>query len=55
MKMTIPTPVIIAAVVVLVLIVGALFLKGVGGGETTAPKPDPARFLPKGVSPVKTP
>lgn len=54
MKVQIPTPAIIGVVVVLVLLVGVLFLKG-AGGEKEAPKPDPARFLPKGVSPMKNP
>jgi len=54
MKINIPTPVIVAAVAVVVIVVGVLFLKG-AGGETAAPKPDPARFLPQGVSPAKTP
>jgi hypothetical protein len=54
MKINVPTPAIVAVAAVLVLFIGVLFLKG-AGGETAAPKPDPARFLPKGVSPMKTP
>ncbi|AIE87937.1 hypothetical protein [Fimbriimonas ginsengisoli] len=54
MKLNVPTPAIVAIVVVVVLVIGALFMKG-AGGEAAAPKPDASRFLPKGVSPMKTP
>jgi hypothetical protein len=54
MKINVPTPAIVAVAAVVVIFIGVLFFKG-ASGETAAPKPDPAKFLPKGVSPVKAP
>ncbi|RYG33165.1 hypothetical protein EON81_18865 [bacterium] len=44
MKANIPTPVIVGVITVAVILVGVFLLKG-ASGESTAPKPDPARFL----------
>lgn len=54
MKGNVP-PAAIAAIVVLVLIlIGAFYMKG-AAGESTAPKPDPSRFLAPGKVSPKTP
>ncbi|MGV3616800.1 MAG: hypothetical protein ACO1SV_15850 [Fimbriimonas sp.] len=52
MKNNIPTPAVIAIIAVLVLFGGFFFIRGATAG-VEAPKPDPNRFLPEGVSPVK--
>ena len=52
MKVNIPTPAVVAAIIVLLLVVGVVFMKG-ASGESEAPKPDPARF--QGGSPPGTP